>query len=75
MHTSHSQLSGCASARTVRRAHFSDIPSSTRRRIRSACSGVQATSEKSPYLLAVLALLADAALLGGFSLPLGMPLA
>src|SRR5215203_6866491 len=74
-HTSQSQLSGWPSARTVRRAHFSLMPSWTKRLMRSACSGVMASSEMSPYLLAVSAVLADAALLGGFSLPLSMPLA
>src|SRR5215207_9471730 len=74
-HTSQPQSSGCPSARTVRRAHVSDMPSLTRRRIRSACSGVLTFPEKCPYLLTVSALLADAAFLGGFSLPLGMPLA
>src|SRR5215207_2447075 len=74
-HTSQLQSSGWPSARTVRRAHLRDIPSLTRQRIRSACSGVPASFVKSPYLLAVSALLADAASLCGFSLPLGMPLA
>src|SRR5215208_4876017 len=41
----------------------------------SACSLALAACEKSPYLLAVSALLADAALLSGISLPLDLPLA
>src|SRR5215212_9378408 len=67
-HTSQSQPSGWLSARTVRRAHVSDIPCPTRRPIRSVCSGVQASSEKSPYLLAVSPVIPEAALPAGFGL-------